>query len=85
MYDHIKRKIIYIFEANNKANNIKNKEFKPHEHNYTIYYDILDKNFFTEYSEISYFTNNLWYFKSYQDCQKIINNCENDLKIIFDV
>lgn len=70
----------YCFE-----NNIRNKDFKPHEHNYTILYDDLDKNFFIEYYEVSYFINDLWYFKTYEDCKKIIDNCDADLKIIFNV
>ena len=80
-----KRQAIQRIKKYCHENGIINKEFKLYEHNYTIYYDSLDKNFFTEYSEISYFTNNLWYFKSYEDCKKIIDNCESDLKILFNV
>lgn len=66
-------------------NNIQNKEFKPYEHNYIILYNALDKNFFMEYYEGFCVTNDLWFFKTYDDCKKIINNCLNDLKIIFEV
>lgn len=64
-------------------NNIKNKEFKPYEHNYIILYNALGKNFFTEYYKFFEITNDLWFFKTYDDCKKIINNCWNDLKVIF--
>lgn len=80
-----KRKAIQKIKKYCFENNIRNKDFKPHEHNYTILYDDLDKNFFIEYYEVSYFINDLWYFKTYEDCKKIIDNCEADLKIIFNV
>ena len=66
-------------------NNIKNKEFKWGEHNYAIFYNNLDKIFYIEYYEFCYTINDLWFLKTYEDCEKIIDNCEEDLKIIYNV
>ena len=66
-------------------NNIKNKEFKWGEHNYAIFYNNLDKIFYIEYYEFCYTINDLWFLKTYEDCEKIIDNCLEDLKIIYNI
>ena len=80
-----KRKALQRIRKYCHENGIINKEFKWYEHNYLICYDDLDKKFYIEYYEVSYFINDLWYFKTYEDCKKIIDNCEAGLKIIFNV
>ena len=78
-----KRKAIQRIRKFMWENNIKNKEFKSLEHNYTISY--IGNGFYIEYYKISYSWNYLWYFETYKDCQKIIDNCFDDLKIIYNI
>lgn len=80
-----RRKAIQRIKKFMWENNIKNREFKQHEDNYTILYDSLDEFFNIEYYETSYLINTLWYFERFEDCQKIIDNCLDDLKIIYNV
>lgn len=80
-----RRKAIQRIKRFIYENNIKNIEFKIYENNYTIYYNYLDKKFEIEYYEISCWENYLWYFETYEDCKNIIDNCLDDLKIIYNI
>jgi len=68
-----------------------NLEFKPDwkdrdQRKYYIYYNNLDNEF--EWDASSYDKRGdalFYYFKSSQDSRKVITNCKEDLKIIYDV
>lgn len=59
------------------SNNINNKKF-------FIYYNIVNKKFFSD-SFVYSICYNIFLFKNKSDAQKVIENCEDDLKIIFNI
>lgn len=80
-----RRKAIQRIKKFMWENKIKNKEFKWNNGKYLICYDYLKKSFCIGRYLTFYLITDLWYFETYEDCQKIIDNCEDDLKIIYNI